>query len=65
MTISSGSRLGPYEVVSPSARGNGRGLEGRDKRVGREVAVKVLPEAFFEDESRRNRFERRPVRSRA
>ncbi|HEX4440866.1 MAG TPA: protein kinase [Thermoanaerobaculia bacterium] len=58
MTISTGTRLGPYEIVGPlGAGGMGEIYRATDTRLGREVAVKVLPEGFVQDPDRRRRFE--------
>jgi len=59
MALAPGIRLGPYEILSPlGAGGMGEVWRAKDTRLGREVAVKVLPEDFLEGEERRQRFER-------
>jgi eukaryotic-like serine/threonine-protein kinase len=58
MPLSSGSRLGPYEIVAPiGAGGMGEVYRARDVRLHREVAVKVLPGSFADDPDRLRRFE--------
>jgi hypothetical protein len=58
MSLTAGTRLGPYEVVAPLGGGMGEVYRARDSRLGREVAIKVLPESFAADPDRVARFER-------
>jgi serine/threonine protein kinase/Tol biopolymer transport system component len=59
MTLSSGFRLGPYQIVAPLGQGGmGEVYRATDTRLGRTVAIKVLPEAFAADPERRQRLER-------
>jgi len=58
MTIQAGTKLGPYEVVGAiGAGGMGEVYRARDTRLGRDVAIKVLPEALVKDADRLRRFE--------
>ena len=58
MTIATGTQLGPYEILSPlGAGGMGEVYRARDKRLNREVAVKVLPASLTKDDDRLRRFE--------
>ncbi len=58
MALASGTKLGPYEVVAPiGAGGMGEVYRARDTRLGREVAVKILPASFASDPERLRRFE--------
>jgi serine/threonine protein kinase len=59
MSLSTGAKLGSYEIVSPlGAGGMGEVYRARDTRLGREVALKVLPTAFASDPERMARFQR-------
>ena len=59
MSLTAGSRLGPYEIVSPiGAGGMGEVFLARDTRLDRSVAIKILPPAFAQNDDRRQRFQR-------
>lgn len=59
MTLAAGDRLGAYEVLAPlGAGGMGEVYRARDPKLGREVAIKVLPGGMASDPAARSRFER-------
>src|ERR1700693_788486 len=59
MALQPGTRLGSFEVLDPLGKGGmGEVYRARDMRLGRDVAIKVLPEAFAKDPERLARFER-------
>jgi len=58
MPVAAGTRIGPYEIVSwLGAGGMGVVYRARDSRLGREVALKLIPETFATDAARLHRFE--------
>src|ERR1700720_2639864 len=58
MALVSGTKLGPYEITAPlGAGGMGEVYRARDNRLGRDVAIKVLPPGFSQDGDRLRRFE--------
>jgi TolB-like protein/Tfp pilus assembly protein PilF len=59
LSLAAGTRFGPYEILSPlGAGGMGEVYRAKDTKLGREVAIKVLPESVSADPERLTRFER-------
>src|SRR5215813_13179514 len=59
MPLTAGTRLGHYEILAPiGAGGMGEVYRASDTKLGREVAIKILPEAFARDPERLARFTR-------
>ena len=64
MALDVGSRLGPYQVTAKIGEGGmGEVYRARDTKLDRDVALKILPEAFADDPDRLARFEQNPKES--
>jgi eukaryotic-like serine/threonine-protein kinase len=58
VTISSGSKIGEFQIIGPlGAGGMGEVYRARDPRLGRDIAIKILPDEFSSDAERAHRFE--------
>jgi eukaryotic-like serine/threonine-protein kinase len=63
MPLAANTRLGPYEIIAAiGAGGMGEVYRARDQKLGRDVALKVLPAAFASDPERMARFRREAQR---
>src|SRR5256885_8376374 len=59
MSLQAGDKLGPYEIIAPiGAGGMGEVYRARDTKLKRDVALKILPDAFARDPGRMARFQR-------
>jgi serine/threonine protein kinase len=59
MTLSTGTKLSHYEIISQIGKGGmGEVYQAKDTKLGRDVAIKVLPEEFAKDANRVARFQR-------
>jgi serine/threonine protein kinase len=60
MVLTSGTKLGPYEIQAPlGAGGMGEVYRARDTRLDRSVAIKILPTAFSSDADRLQHFQQK------